>query len=273
MLRLFAGADMPLFTKLQCIDSRHAYSYTDAEVAFVVQRTPAQPYAGAYQGIYPATARTVQSINLRKFEKILQAVFRDYDANLADQTFREVRLENLKQAANALVHWKMASQGGRASDRSQNVMDKWDESTPTKLMGAYKEKDLAGFKIGGVRIPTATTFMRFLWPTEFGIMDSRVAATTNRAKVTSIRVRGDGYILDNKHNVDQYESNYINFLRSEAAWLNSQGARFTDYDENGIAFESLFRPCDVEMALYRLQQGTATTIIANYSAAEAKVNP
>lgn len=40
-------------------------------------------------------------------------------------------------------------------------------------MNVYEKKNMSLFRIGGVRMPIATGFVRFLFPDDFGIMDSR----------------------------------------------------------------------------------------------------
>jgi len=118
-------------------------------------------------------------------------------------------------------------------------------------MEAYERKSLAGFKIPGVRIPTATAFLRFLYPDEFGIMDSRIVGKhTQKNGITSLNLRKDGYIIDTKSNEKKYYNEYVAFLRNEANWLNKTGAEFIDYNEDGQEIKSCFRPCDVEMALF-----------------------
>lgn len=107
------------------------------------------------------------------------------------------------------------------------------------------------FRIGGVRIPTATAFMRFLFPDDFGIMDSRVVGNhTQPNGLTTLSLRSDGYISDTKQNVIKYETEYISFLRSQASYLNSLGVKFQDIDAHGNIFSSKFRSCDIEMGLF-----------------------
>ena len=106
------------------------------------------------------------------------------------------------------------------------------------------------FEIGGVRIPTATAFMRFLFPTEYGIMDRRVARITQERCVTTLDIREDGYIKDTRRNKQQYVQSYSPFLRREAGELSDRGILFQDVDEDGRSINSSFRPCDIEMALF-----------------------
>ena len=106
------------------------------------------------------------------------------------------------------------------------------------------------FEIGGVRIPTATAFMRFLFPDEYGIMDSRVAKITQHRGITSLDIRKDGYINDTRRNKEQYATTYSPFLKDEARQLKNRGVLFQDVDENGTSIETPFRPCDIEMAIF-----------------------
>lgn len=95
----------------------------------------------------------------------------------------------------------MASQGGRADLKVENVKKKWGNDTLKKVINAYRQKDLALFEIGGVRIPTASAFLRFLFPDEYGIIDSRVVKITQQANVTQLDLRkDDGSIKDIKKN-------------------------------------------------------------------------
>jgi hypothetical protein len=157
---------------------------------------------------------------------------------------------NLKEIICAIVHWKMASQGGRADLKASNVKDKWKDETVNTIINAYRKKDLRLFEIGGVRIPTATAFLRFLFPAEYGIMDSRVVKVTQRSNITQLDLRDDGYIKDINKNKEQYNNNYNPFLVAEARQLNDCGVLFQDVDEHGNPINSKFRPCDIEMALF-----------------------
>ena len=141
----------------------------------------------------------------------------------------------------------MASQGGR-SDR--NVKNKWRDDTFSQIMKAYRMKYLSFFRIDGVRIPTATAFLRFLFPDEHGIMDSRAVNITQKNSITQLDIRKDGYIIDKKYNIEQYDQYYNPFLINEACQLNNLGITFQDTDELVNQIDFKFRPCDVEMALF-----------------------
>lgn len=134
--------------------------------------------------------------------------------------------------------------------KAKNVRDKWTDKTATALIEAYRRKEVEAFEIGGVRIPTATAFMRFLFPDEYGIMDSRVARITQDHGITSLDIRNDGYINDTRRNKQQYIQSYNSFLRTEAFELGCRGVFFQDVDENGSPINAVFRPCDIEMALF-----------------------
>jgi hypothetical protein len=146
----------------------------------------------------------------------------------------------------------MASQGGRAPRNEQNVLNKWQPNTYAQLLEAYNNKSLPLFKIGGVRIPTATAIIRFLYPDFYGIMDSRVVKNhTEPKKITSLNLRpADGYINDVKENLTKYETQYVPFLVSEANALAAAGVKFCDIDHDGTRIYTSFRPCDIEMALF-----------------------
>jgi len=118
-------------------------------------------------------------------------------------------------------------------------------------MDAYSNKEFSMFKIGGVRIPTASAFMRFLFPDRYGVMDSRVVGKITQPNgITTLSIRDDGYINDTKQNTYKYEKEYVVFLQSEAGILNELGITYKDVDKDGIAIDSYFRACDVEMALF-----------------------
>ena len=134
--------------------------------------------------------------------------------------------------------------------KAKNVREKWNPGTHSELLLGYRKRDLSRFCIGGVGIPTASAFLRFLYPQEFGVIDSRVAAKVQAAGITTLSIRADGYINDTKANSRKYSSEYIPFLRTEAEALNRTGAAFEDRDENGATIRCSFRPCDVEMALF-----------------------
>jgi hypothetical protein len=108
------------------------------------------------------------------------------------------------------------------------------------------------FRIGGIRIPTATAFLRFLYPEEYGVMDKHVVNEhTQPNGITTLSLRKkDGYINNSPSNVRKYDVEYIPFLRAEAAAVNRVHATFRDVDVIGDNIVSVFRPCDIEMALF-----------------------
>jgi hypothetical protein len=245
---------MTLIPITDYIKKREQYNYSDLDVCFCLIQTAELPYIGKFKGIFPAKVPSgySQGINLRKFEIICRSVFKDCSEAATKNRWTQSHLENMKNIASAIVHWKMASQGGRSQINVNNVLVQWNDDSHKKLIEAYKAKDLEKFKIGGIRIPTASVFLRFLYPEDFGIIDSRVAGNfTNPHDITSLKLRNpDNYINDTKGNIKEYNEKYIPFLRREADEINSQNATFNDIDENGATIKSRFRPCDVEMALF-----------------------
>ncbi len=124
------------------------------------------------------------------------------------------------------------------------------------LFNAFVKEDFKAFKIGGVRIPTASAIIRFIYPNKYGIIDSRVVGNfTQVQKITSLKLRDDGYIIDSKENTEKYLTEYVKFLKDTANNLNQKNIKFHDFDENGEVFLSEFRPCDVEMALFCIKKG------------------
>lgn len=240
-----------LIKERDLVNLRESYDYVSDKVNFDIHRTSRIHNVIVVNGIYPRNA-TDKGINLRQFEIIVQNVFND----IVESGIKEISVDqdyNLKSVIKAIVYWKMSSQGGRANRCVGNVCDKWNDNTSRLLIEGYLERDLSKLKIGGVRIPTASAIMRFLYPNEFGVIDSRVTKNyTEPNGITSLSIRNDGYINDTKGNVEKYYSQYIEYLRGVAMEMNRKGIRFKDIDENGLEIQSEFRVCDVEMALFKL---------------------
>lgn len=245
---------MPLLTPEKYVEARQKYSYYSEGCTFNVAQTGNLQHIGSYKGLFGSTVpkRFPSGINLRRFELICHEQFADFSNAVRQGIVSNIHIENLKSVCSAIVYWKMSSQGGRATRTSLNMLAKWSRETEIQLVSAFELKSMPLFKIGGVRIPTATAFMRFLFPEEFGIMDSRVVGNYTQPKgITALKVRpNDGYIVDNVSNVHKYSTEYIPFLKEEADWLNDKGATFLDMDQSGNPINSRFRICDVEMALF-----------------------
>lgn len=245
---------MPILTAHQYTINRQQYSYSDTKVTFDITQTGSLPYCGNFHGIFPGIvpATHPDGINLRKFERICQSVFQDASAADGAGAWTPNHVRNIQSVSLAIVHWKMASQGGRASLSVGRVSAKWNGGTHIQLLRAYQNRSLCQFKIGGVRIPTASAFLRFLYPDEFGIVDRRVVKKhTQLLGITTMNLRRcDGYINDVQENVVKYTTQYIPFLVCEAAFLNAVAATFLDVDQFGNLSPCSFRPCDIEMALF-----------------------
>jgi hypothetical protein len=232
---------------------REKYDYNSPDCKLEIVKTGNIYNVGKFIGIF---AREVPNgnpngISIRRFESIVQEVFQDCYTAFISNNLTDNHIINLKQISSAIVYWKMTSQGGRAKLKVDNVLAKWNADTVNQLMNAYEKKDMSLFRIGGVRIPTATTFMRFLFPNDFGVMDSRVVGNhTQPNGITALSLRKDGYINDTKQNVIKYETEYTIFLRSQAAYLNELGIKFKDVDDRGKIFLSKFRASDIEMSLF-----------------------
>jgi hypothetical protein len=246
---------MPLLSRAAYSQAREAYSYVDADVTFDVVQTGTLPHAGIFQGVFPRVVPGTHpnGINLRKFEAICETVFSDAATAEAGRGSTPAHRENIKSLTCAIVHWKMASQGGRAPSKVGNVQRLWTQLTYGQLISAYQHRSLSKFRIGGVRIPTASALLRFTHPSEYGIIDSRVVKHTQRAGITTLKTRpSDGYINDTEENVGKYRSEYARFLTEEANLLSAAGATFSDVDATGNPIRASFRPCDVEMALFSI---------------------
>ena len=244
---------MPLLTSKQYVQLREAYCYNSPNCNFSIIQTGKLKNTGNFLGIFATDVPLHYSngINLRRFELICQDVFRDCSHATQNNILLPGRLKNLKNISVAIVYWKMSSQGGRAPHKVQNMLNKWTNNTASQLINAYRNRQMSQFRIGGVRIPTASAFMRFLFPNDFGIMDSRVVGKHTQPKsITTLSVRNDGYINDTIQNVRKYNEEYIPFLRSEAKWLNDQNVTFQEVDNLGNVFDFPFRACDIEMALF-----------------------
>ena len=245
---------MPLLTPEKYVEARQVYSYDSENCTFNIGQTGNLQYVGSFKGLFGSIVpkKFLSGINIRRFELICHEQFTDFSNAFRQGIASTIHIENLKSICSAIVYWKMSSQGGRATRSSLNMLAKWSHETETQLVGAFEQKNMSLFKIGGVRIPTATAFMRFLFPEEFGIMDSRVVGNYTQPKgITTLNVRpNDGYIVDIVSNVHKYSTEYIPFLKAEADWLNDKGVTFLDMDPSGNSIKSRFRICDVEMALF-----------------------
>lgn len=244
---------MPLLPPKVYVHNRQNYNYTDTNVNFTIHQTGGLTHVGQFIGIFPASvpAKYPSGINLRKFELICQEVFFQasvaYNYGILTQNY----IDNIRSISTAIVHWKMASQGGRSNRSVANVLNKWNANTHLDLILAYRNRSLDNFKIGGVRIPTASAFLRFLDPQNYGIVDRRVVGNhTQPAGITNFNLRHDGYINDIRQNLQVYNAQYVPFLIKEANWLNNHGTVFQDIDVDGLPITCPFRPCDVEMALF-----------------------
>jgi hypothetical protein len=243
---------MPLLSHAAYVQAREAYSYVDADVTFDVVQTGTLPHMGTFQGVFPRIVPSTHpsGVNLRKFEAICETVFSDAATAEATRGSTPAHRENIKSLACAIVHWKMASQGGRG--KVANVQRRWTHLTYGQLLSAYQHCSLSEFRIGGVRIPTASAMLRFTHSGEYGIIDSRVVKRhTQPAGITTLRVRADGYINDTKQNVDKYYSEYASFLTAEANSLTIARVTFCDIEAAGNPIRASFRPCDIEMALFQ----------------------
>ncbi len=245
---------MPILTNQQYTANRVGYHYAAPHtVVNIVATAGVGPHAsvGIFPGPIPGGA-----ISIRQFESLIQSVFNDYAATPAPARTLN-HLANLQSISLAIVHWKMASQGGRADRAANNVQGQWNQNTATQLMNAYNfhagnpiAPDVGLFQIGGVRIATASAFLRFLFPWQYGIVDSRVAGlVTNPNGDTSFNLRQDNYINDTQANRNEYNTVYVPLLQAEAAALNAAGVTFIDPDP-AAARPQNWRPCDIEMALW-----------------------
>lgn len=244
-----------LLTAGQYVAAREAYHYDDEDCSFVIEPTPGLTCIGSYKGIF---ARGVpkthpNGINLRRFEEIVQQVFRDSQGAQAEEKLMSSHCRNLRSIAGAVVHWKNASQHGRAISRLKIMMDNWRAAqTVQRLLEAHRACGISEFCIPGVAIPTASAFLRFLNPVEYGVMDRIVTMNWTQGRgITHLTLRKDGYILNTSANIRSYHDQYVGFLRTEAEWLNSLGMTFEDISSTGGLIRSQFRACDIEMALWQ----------------------
>jgi len=242
---------MPLLSIEGYVKKRQSYDYNSPETEFKIKQAGNLTYVGNFKGVFARDTERDKGVNLRKFELICREVFENA-LNAEDKNSRnEKHNSNIKNIAKAIVHWKWSSQCGRSKFLLENMLKKFDDNLTTKeLLNAFREGSLEKFRIGGVRIPTATAFMRFLFPDKFGIMDSRVVGNyTQPHGITTLNL-SQKKIEDSHTNINKYYGEYNRFLREERDWLNSEGVKFKDVNRNGQTFDSLFRVCDVEMALF-----------------------
>lgn len=239
---------------------RERYSYEAPSAEFTIKQTGCLKDTGNFRGIYASRVpeHRTNGINLRRFERVCQSVFDDCSQGIVSGFITEEQIENLKQVSCAIVHWKMASQGiGRSSINEGRVRTNWTADVFNGLLRAFAEKDISLFKMRGVRIPTASAFLRFLFPESFGIVDSNVASLFQKKGIVNMSLRQkDDYINDTVGNEREYHRTYVPKLREEANALNEIGVNFSDIDSEGNEFRSKFRPCDIEMALFAMVTGT-----------------
>lgn len=245
-----------LLTPSEYVLARESYSYSDEECPFEIVPVPGLNCSGSYQGIFAKTVPEVwrNGINLRRFEEIIQEVFLNtHEANCQGR-LTAFHKTNLREVTKAIVHWKNASQGRTDHIVKQLLLQKWDDVRGVrKLLEAYTTWSIKEFMIPGVAIPTASTFLRFLNPIHYGVIDSKVVQLTQANGITQMSIRGDGYINNTPKNIKKYYEEYLVFLYSEAEWLNDVGATFQDVSSLGLPYKSQFRACDVEMALWQRQ--------------------
>lgn len=251
---------MSIFSVSEYVKARESYDYNATGCRLEITQTGKLINVGKIEGIFSSKVdpQYPNGINLRKFECVCQEIFADSSNALMSGSATEAHVQNMKNVAEAIIYWKMASQNGRAKRCIENLKAKWNGDTIQKLVSAYSKMDMAQFRIGGVRIPTATAFMRFLFPNQFGIMDSQAVLSTQEHHITNLSLRSDGYINDTKLNLLAYKNEYIPFLVKEANEINNRGAIFSDVNEDGEKISVNFRPCDIEMALYQIHSKAST---------------
>lgn len=236
------------------IQAREAYSYDDTDVTFDIVQTGTLLHTGTFKGVFPRIVPAIRpnGVNLRKFEAICETVFSDAATAEAGRSTTPAHRDNVRSVTCAIVHWKMASQGGRG--KVENVRRRWTQSTHGQLILAYQSRSLKDFCIDGIRLPIASAMLRFTRSNEYGIMDSRAVRHTQRAGITTLSVRvKDGYVNDTKENTYKYYSEYACFLKAEADSLSTARLTFSDFDVVGNPIRASFRPCDIEMALFTIQ--------------------
>jgi hypothetical protein len=108
-------------------------------------------------------------------------VFFDASTAEAGDSTTPAHRENIKSVTCAIVHWKMASQGGRG--KVENVRSRWTQLTYGQLVRACQHRSLSDFCIDGVRLPISSAMLRFTHSNEYGIMDSRVVKHTQQAEI------------------------------------------------------------------------------------------
>lgn len=240
---------MPHRSKQWYVSHRQAYHYDAPDCRFTILQTGSLSEIGTFEGIFSCTPET-PGITLGRFEKIVKEVFNDCLSSYQLNANTDDHIENLRSISTAIAHWKNASQGGRGQLRGDDVRNRFDKSTFISLMRKCDPSNLKlkDFMIGGMGVPTASAFLRFLSPDKFGTVDRWVVEKhTNKAQITDFKMSNNGHIYATKANSLEYQTSYVNFLREEADWLNAQGATYLDLTSDG---PQSFRACDVEMALF-----------------------
>ena len=177
------------------IKNRENYSYNDESVCFTLKCVEFldEKYCNkTWKGIYSNIRESPdsQSITIQCFSDIVQAVFVSCDLATANGRFTNDHESNLKEISSAIVHWKMSSQRGRTNIRVNGMLKKWNAGTCVQLINGFRKQSIHDFCIGGVRIPTASTFLRFIYPESFGIIGSRVVRLTQTNNITTMSIRG-----------------------------------------------------------------------------------
>lgn len=236
------------------VEAREAYDYCAPKIALALSRTRLCPdWQENFTGIFSRKAPR-GGINLRYLEKLCQTVFTHLSKNFQSSDWSIQDSENVRAVVEALVSWKMASQGGRSQAAVARVRDSWNSDVLQRLSLAFGDRSIAGFVGPGIGLPTASVFLRFLWPSDYGVLDRMAATKTQASGATSFATRADdGYIFHSAPNTQKYHSEYVPFLRAQANQLNDEGITFFDVDANGQDIRSQFRACDIEMAFYHLR--------------------
>jgi len=112
---------------------RENYCYADPECKFDIASSSFldQQFVGKYEGIFPkvVSRNYPNGINLRRFESIVQAVFAAANEATTNNAITLAHEINLKEIICEIIHWKMASQGGRAVAKVNNTKKKWNSET------------------------------------------------------------------------------------------------------------------------------------------------
>ena len=209
--------------------------------------------------------KKMENVNADFFKEWREKYQWPINLNREDSEKKIIRLEQLikenvfktgsrtpKEVFIEVIDWKTAGKRGTVERFEKNDNGKVEKSIEEvlSLLETNPDDVSRGIRhlseLKGVAIAVASTFLRFLDPTNhrYGIIDTNVARLLNDARITQFKLRmEDDYIIKTGGNFEEYNK-YHSWLQKKANEL--QTSTYTDIDGN----KQVFTPVDVEMALF-----------------------